>query len=140
MSPGVCVRTTEPVVSPPVAHILIVDDDPVVSEAISRILSQAGYAVSKVHTAEDGLEAAAQLLPGAIILDMRIPVMGGLAFLRALRQDTEIKTLPVAVLTGNHFLSDEVVRELKSLGASISYKPVRTEDLTALAAAMFADN
>jgi CheY-like chemotaxis protein len=115
-----------------VARILIIDDEPAVSLTLARMLEFEGHTVSRVDRAADGLLAAAEHPPDAILLDMRMPVMGGLEFLRELRRDDRLKRLPVGIVTGDYFLSEEVLLELARLGATIRYKPVWMEDLSAL--------
>jgi CheY-like chemotaxis protein len=114
------------------AHVLIVDDDPAVGLTLSRMLETDGHQVIREETAAGGLDRAGRDRPQALILDMRMPGVGGLEFLRALRQAPGGASVPVAVLTGDYFLKDEALAELAALGAVIRYKPVWLDDLTAL--------
>jgi len=65
--------------------ILIVDDDEGVTTTFARMLRLEGYQVHTAATAEKGLAEAEQNHPDAIILDMRMPLVDGLGFLRRLR-------------------------------------------------------
>jgi len=114
------------------AHVLIVDDDPAVGLTLSRMLETDGHQVIREETAAGGLDRAERDRPQALIVDMRMPGLGGLAFLRALRQGPGGASVPVAVLTGDYFLKDEALAELAALGAVVRYKPVWLDDLTAL--------
>jgi CheY-like chemotaxis protein len=82
-------------------HILLVDDDEIDIEAIQR--SFAEHRIANVLTiAHDGLEAFSMLRgehgfarlprPYIILLDLQMPRMNGIEFLRALRQDPELKS------------------------------------------------
>ena len=71
--------------------------------------------------------------PDAIILDMRMPITNGLQFLRQVRAVPTLVDVPVAIVTGDYFLSEPIQHELRSLGASIRFKPLWLEDLIALA-------
>jgi DNA-binding response OmpR family regulator len=113
--------------------ILIVDDDQSVADTFARMLQLEGFKVKTALTAEDGLEAASALLPDAIILDMRMPITNGLQFLRQVRARPALANIPVAIVTGDYFLTDAVQKELGKLGASIRFKPLWLEDLIALA-------
>lgn len=115
------------------AHILIVDDDPVVGETFARMLTLEGHRVSTVQTAEAALTSAAVDAPDALILDMRMPVVSGLDFLRQLRRDARLRETPVAIVTGDYFLNEPVLAEIRALGATVRYKPLWMDDLSALA-------
>jgi two-component system response regulator PrrA len=115
------------------AKILIVDDDEGVTQTFARMLRLEGYQVRTAVNAEIGLREAEQSRPDAIILDLRMPLIDGLGFLRRLReQDTQRKT-PVAIVTGDYFLDDAVSTELRELGAELRFKPLWLEDLVGLA-------
>jgi CheY-like chemotaxis protein len=115
-----------------VARILVIDDDATVGVTLGRMLELQGHVVTRVETASDGLSAAATAPPDAVILDMRMPVMGGLDFVRTLRRDPRFERLPVGIVTGDYFLDEKVITELGALGATIRYKPVWMDDLAAL--------
>ncbi len=113
--------------------ILIVDDDPSVTETFERMLRLEGYHVVTALSAEAGLNQAERSHPHAIILDLRMPLVDGLQFLRTLRSKDDLCKMPVAIVTGDYFLDDAVSRELRSLGAEVRFKPLWLEDLLALA-------
>lgn len=115
------------------AHILIVDDDPVVGETFARMLTLDGHRVTTVQTAEAALTSAGLDAPDALILDMRMPVVSGLDFLRQLRRDPRLQETPVAIVTGDYFLNEPVLAEMRALGATVRYKPLWMDDLSALA-------
>ena len=114
------------------ARLLLIDDDPAVSLTLSRMLEFRGHDVTRVESAESGLAVATDTPPDAIILDMKMPQMGGLEFLRRLRAESRLEALPVGVITGDYFLGEAILQELASLGASVRYKPIRMEDLSLL--------
>ena len=113
--------------------ILIVDDDRSVADTFARMLKLEGFAVATALSAEAGLELADTVQPDAIILDMRMPITNGLQFLRLVRSKTHLVDVPVAIVTGDYFLPESVQHELKSLGASVRFKPLWLEDLIARA-------
>ena len=118
--------------------ILIVDDDRSVADTFARMLKLEGFEVATAINAEAGLELADSVRPSAIILDMRMPITNGLQFLRMIRSKPHLVDVPVAIVTGDYFLSDPIQQELKSLGASIRFKPLWLEDLIALAKTLVA--
>lgn len=115
------------------ARFLIIDDDESVGLALGRMLELDNHQVLRALSAEAGLTMAALEHPDAIILDMRMPLMGGLEFLRRLRQDTALQALPVGIVTGDYYLGDAVMAELSTLGAHMRQKPLYINDLLALA-------
>ena len=119
--------------------ILIVDDDRSVADTFARMLKLEGFEVATAINAEAGLELADHVRPHAIILDMRMPITNGLQFLRMVRARPHLVDIPVAIVTGDYFLSDPIQNELKSLGASIRFKPLWLEDLIALAKTLVAE-
>lgn len=116
--------------------ILIVDDDRSVADTFARMLRLEGFGVATALSADAGLTLAEEVRPDAIILDMRMPITNGLQFLRLVRSRPPLAGIPVAIVTGDYFLSDPVQQELRSLGASIRFKPLWLEDLIALAKAL----
>ena len=119
--------------APAATAILIVDDDESVTDTFARMLRLEGYTVYTAITPELGLELAAEKRPGAIILDLRMPILSGLQFLRLLRAKPELRDTRVAIVTGDYFVEDTVSAELKKLGAKVEFKPVWLNDLVKIA-------
>jgi DNA-binding response OmpR family regulator len=113
--------------------ILIVDDDRSVADTFARMLKLEGYGVATAVSAEAGLALADSVRPDAIILDMRMPITNGLQFLRQVRAKPHLVEVPVAIVTGDYFLPESIQIELKSLGASLRFKPLWLDDMLALA-------
>ncbi len=125
--------TVEPVKDLELPRILIVDDDEGVTQTFARMLRLEGFSVSTAVNAETGLQEAALHRPDAIILDLRMPLVDGLGFLRRLRSDADHRSTPVAIVTGDYFLDDTVSSEVRALGAELRFKPLWLEDLVGLA-------
>jgi DNA-binding response OmpR family regulator len=115
------------------SKILIVDDDEGVTQTFARMLRLEGYQVRTAVSAETGLVEANEGHPDAIILDLRMPLVDGLGFLRRLRAYDDQRSVPVAIVTGDYFLDDSVSTELRELGAELRFKPLWLEDLVGLA-------
>ncbi len=77
--------------------ILVIDDDPSILEAVSDILTFEGYTVERATNGAEGLELLEHLHPRLVLLDMRMPVLDGWGFVRALR--AQGRTLPIVVMT-----------------------------------------
>ena len=117
---------------PKMPTILVIDDDQGVTETFAWMLRLEGYQVRTAVNAEAGLREAKAARPDAIILDLRMPLVDGMAFLRRLRADVKQSDIPVAVVTGDYLLDDEVSVELRGLGAALHFKPLWIEDLVGL--------
>jgi two-component system response regulator PrrA len=115
------------------ATILIVDDDEGVTTTFARMLRLEGFEVRTALNAETGLREAEASQPDAIILDLRMPLVDGLGFLRRLRAHDDQRETPVAIVTGDYFLDDTVSSELRQLGAELKFKPLWLDDLVGLA-------
>ena len=121
------------IVEPRTARILIVDDDEGVTQTFARMLRLEGFQVRTATSAETGLREAELSHPDAIILDLRMPLLDGVGFLRRLRASADQRTTPVAIVTGDYFLDDTLSAELRELGAELRFKPLWLEDLVGLA-------
>lgn len=77
--------------------ILAVDDDPAILRTVVDILADEGYAVVTATNGAEALAVLAAVEPAAILLDMRMPVMDGWQFVRAL--DGRRRTIPIIVMT-----------------------------------------
>lgn len=115
------------------ASILIVDDDEAVTQTFARMLRMEGFTVRTAVDAQTGLVEAVEHRPDAIILDLRMPLVDGLGFLKQLRATDGVRQTPVAIVTGDYFLEEQVAAELRRLGAELTFKPLWLDDLVALA-------
>ncbi len=110
------------------AHILIVDDDSGVTNALRRTLTYEGYHVS---TAWDGASALAQVrakLPDLVILDLMLPTIGGLEVCRRLRDAGD--SVPILMLTARDAVADRVAG-LETGADDYLVKPFALEELLA---------
>ncbi|MFA5872128.1 MAG: response regulator [Parcubacteria group bacterium] len=81
------------------AKILIVEDDNFVAEVYSTKLSEIGYGVKIARNGEDGLVAISESMPDLILLDIIMPVMGGIEMLEKVKEKEEWRDIPVILLT-----------------------------------------
>ena len=114
------------------ATVLVVDDDKGVTQTFALMLRFEGYQVRTAVSAEEGLIEAEQRHPDAIILDLRMPLVDGLGFLRRLRAHDDQRATPVAIVTGDYLLDDSVSTELRELGAELRFKPLWLAELVDL--------
>lgn len=79
--------------------ILIIDDQPFFVTMQQNMLKQQGYRVLAATNGADGLARAKQFKPDLILLDIEMPGMDGFAVCEKLKQDAELREIPVVVLT-----------------------------------------
>ncbi len=101
------------------AKILLVEDDPSIIQLYSFKLSSAGYEVRTAQNGLIGLKTLPDFFPDLILLDLRMPVMDGEAFLQAFRKKPEHADVPVIVLT--NISRDEAPKTLWHYGISGYY-------------------
>ncbi|MFH7597867.1 response regulator transcription factor [Streptomyces racemochromogenes] len=81
-------------------RVLVVDDDPTVSEVVAGYLEGAGFAVDRAADGPAALEAAARHRPDLVVLDLMLPGMDGLEVCRRLRARADGRPpVPVVMLT-----------------------------------------
>ncbi|WP_437940541.1 response regulator transcription factor [Sorangium sp. So ce341] len=108
--------------------VFVVDDDPSVLRALERLLRSAGYAVEGHASPEAFLERAPSERPGCVVVDLRMPGLGGLELQDELsRQGCP---LPVVFLTGHGDVSSSV-RAMKAGAIDFLTKPCDDTDLLA---------
>ena len=89
-------------------QVLVVDDDRNIREVVSMCLHKLkGWDVLTAASGQEGLDGVQTNSPDVIILDVMMPEMDGLAFLRQLRSNPNTKKIPVILLTANRYLPDK---------------------------------
>jgi CheY-like chemotaxis protein len=80
--------------------VLIVEDDDAIRETMRVVLEMEGYTVYAANDGKEGIEVLSGMpRPCLILLDLMMPVMDGWAFVKALRHDVALATIPVVVVT-----------------------------------------
>jgi excisionase family DNA binding protein len=110
------------------AHILVVDDDPVIVKLISKVLQKSNWRLT-VDTSEDGYDALIKLgerPPSLVILDVQMPRTDGRQVLKVIKQSEHTQNVKILVVTGY----PEYIVEMKEAGADDGLeKPFDTEEL-----------
>lgn len=84
--------------------VLVVEDDALISEMVTKNLRLEGYHVEAARNGEECLEKVAETSPDLVLLDVLLPGLDGWEVLARLRQDSRHRDIPVIMLTA---LSDE---------------------------------
>lgn len=86
--------------------ILLVEDNEMNRDMLSRRLQRKGYAVVMAHDGEQGLELARSESPDLILMDISLPKMDGWQVTRFLKSNPETKGIPVIALTAHALSTD----------------------------------
>jgi CheY-like chemotaxis protein/CHASE3 domain sensor protein len=112
-------------ITPGARVILLVEDDLAFAAILRDLVREMGFQCVATSSASDGLDAAAQFLPSAILLDVNLPDHSGLGVLDRLKRDPKTRHIPVHVISVADYK-----REALELGAvGYALKPARREEL-----------
>lgn len=128
--PAVKAPVSVPQVSKPLAsrRILVIDDNADAAMIMGMLLELKGYEAHTRTSGREGLEAAEQLLPAAILLDIGMPDLDGYATCRLIRQQTWGQNMTVIALTGYGLQEDR----LRTREAGFNEHLVKPVDFEAL--------
>ena len=95
--------------------ILVVEDDTALSEAYRLVLEHAGYPTRTAMSGVEALKAIEEDEPDIILLDIRMPVMDGIAFLKEYQPTS--RPNPASVIVFSNYDMQQEVDEVYQLGA-----------------------
>lgn len=98
-------------------HILVIEDEPNIIEAIRFILSRDGWKVDIHSNGEDAVEVVQRISPDVLMLDVMLPNKSGYDILQELRADERSAHLPILMLTARGQNKDREMAE--RYGASL---------------------
>lgn len=105
------------------ARILLVEDNELNRDMLSRRLRRHGYEVTLALDGQEALERAASSTPDLVLMDMDLPVLSGWEATRILKEKSETASIPVIALTA-HALTEDRDRALKAGCDAYQSKPV----------------
>jgi len=88
--------------------ILLVEDNEMNRDMLSRRLQRRGYSVVIAHDGEQALSLASAEMPNLILMDISLPVMDGCEVTRRLKADKKTRHIPVIALTAHALVTDRV--------------------------------
>ncbi len=109
--------------------VLVVDDMSTMRRIIKNVLKQIGY--TDLHEAEDGAVGLKKLREGGfglVVSDWNMPVMSGIELLRAIRADSDIKHLPVLMVTAEA-QKDNIIEAVQAGVSNYVVKPFTADAL-----------
>ncbi len=96
-------------------RVLIIEDDILMMDIYSTVLSAAGCQVLKAWNGEEGLKVVAEQCPALILLDLVMPKVTGFEVLERLKADAATRPIPVLVVS--NLADDKNIGSAMSLGA-----------------------
>jgi two-component system, OmpR family, response regulator MprA len=110
------------------AHILVVDDDPRITDLMRRILAYEGYSVAIARSGTEALDRSLERPPDLVILDIMLPGLDGLEVAQRLREAGD--NVPILMLTARGTVADRV-KGLEKGADDYLVKPFAPEELVA---------
>jgi len=110
--------------------ILLVEDNEMNRDMLSRRLSRRGYKVLVAEDGESGLRLARAMDPHLILMDVSLPDVSGLEVTRRLKAALETRHIPIIVLTA-HALIDDRQKAMSAGSDDYDIKPVEIDRLIA---------
>jgi CheY-like chemotaxis protein len=116
------------------ARVLVIDDDEATRYAIRKFLEPTPYCVVEANAARQGLRAAQELRPRAILLDLQLPDMNGEEVLERLKREQSTSDIPVVVITSRTLSPGERSALERSAHAVLSKQDLGSREMDALLA------
>jgi CheY-like chemotaxis protein len=112
------------------AKILLVEDNEMNRDMLSRRLERKGYQVLLAVDGQNGIDMAREHAPDVVLMDMSLPVLDGWEATRQLKAGAETRHLPVIALTA-HAMSSDRAKALEAGCDDYDTKPVEMTRLVA---------
>ncbi|MDJ0715982.1 MAG: response regulator [Prochloraceae cyanobacterium] len=103
--------------------IACIDDSPQICKIMEKILKQAGYRYIGINESLKAIPTLISASPDLIFLDIGMPIVNGYELCTQLRRVTELKDIPIVILTGNDGIIDRVRAKMSGASGFIS-KPI----------------
>src|SRR5256712_1770180 len=110
------------------AHILVVDDDPRITDLLRRVLAYEGYSVASAASGGEALNRSLERPPDLVVLDIMMPGLDGLEVAQRLREAGD--NVPILMLTARDTVADRV-KGLETGADDYLVKPFAPEELVA---------
>lgn len=120
----------------PPPHILVVEDDPAIAALLCDVLEEHGYSCTTAGDAGEALAVLEHVCPALITLDLGLPGGGGGRVLQRLRDQAELATLPVVIISAERVIPPEITRASQA----VLTKPFNVDQLLITIAGVLAEH
>src|SRR4051794_739547 len=110
-------------------QVLVIDDEESIRFGLTRLLQQAGYSCITAGTADEGFQVFAAHSPAVVLLDLRLPDMQGIDFMRKLKETDRYVSIIIMTAYGT---IETAVNALKSGAENFLTKPIDPDGLLVL--------
>jgi len=111
----------------PVKTVLIVEDNDLNMKLFHALLEMRGYNVLQARDGIEGLKLARQHRPNLIVMDIQLPGVSGLVVAKSIKDDEELKSIPIIAVTAFALKGDEARIREQGCEAYLA-KPISTPD------------
>ena len=109
-------------------NILVIEDNEINQDLISRRLQKKGYKVQVANDGEEGLESMKKSKPDLVLLDMSLPKMDGWAVAKVCKETPELHAIPIIALTA-HAMQGDREKALEAGCDEYETKPIQFKQL-----------
>ena len=113
--------------------VLVVDNDEEERHHYTRLLAHRGYRTDQAVNGRDGINRARSTMPDIVLMARSMPLLDGVAAARELKEDPQMQSIPIIMLTGYwspdcdaHFERGRSVAELDDVIRRLRARPVRS--------------
>ena len=111
------------------ATLLVVDNSPPNLQLMHSLFEPFGYRVLTAHTVEDGLALARKSAPDLIISDVHMPGGGGFDFIRSVKADPELSSIPFIFISSTVWGDKDRIEGLTLGAEKFIIRPIEPQDL-----------
>jgi DNA-binding response OmpR family regulator len=95
-------------------RVLVVDDDRDLCDLLSDFLAEEGYEVTRAYGGQEAIDAARSSVPDAILLDLLLPDVSGIAVGHALRAAIGTADVPIVIISGDRAVLARSTQEISA--------------------------
>ena len=106
--------------------VLVVEDEEDIRLLLKTVLESEGYRVVEVTTGKDAVDAAREILPSLILMDISLPLLDGLSATRLIKAEEALRDVPIIAVSAYHTARR---RAAQAGCADLIGKPIDIEEL-----------